>query len=97
MCGVTAETPAAEQYPGLWLQCDECLSWLHGACVGYLKRAPKGAPPPPPLPAFPPPLANNENLLLTVAGTQLSTPTGQSGSEQTFLHCHVPCHLFSVP
>lgn len=45
LCGVTADTPAAEQYPGLWLQCDDCLSWLHGACVGYPKRAPKGAPP----------------------------------------------------
>ncbi|KAL3154030.1 hypothetical protein ABBQ32_013581 [Trebouxia sp. C0010 RCD-2024] len=42
LCGVTADTPAAEQYPGLWLQCDDCLSWLHGACVGYPKRAPKG-------------------------------------------------------
>lgn len=46
LCGVTADTPAAEQYTGLWLQCDDCLSWLHGACVGYPKRAPKGAPTP---------------------------------------------------
>ena len=43
VCGVTADTPAAEHYAGLWLQCDECLSWLHGDCVGYPKRAPKGA------------------------------------------------------
>lgn len=43
MCGVTSDTPAAQQYTGLWLQCDQCLSWLHGACVGYPKRAPKGA------------------------------------------------------
>lgn len=45
LCGVTGDTPAAEQYTGLWLQCDECLSWLHGACVGYPKRPPKGANP----------------------------------------------------
>ena len=55
VCGVTAKTPAAEQYPGLWLQCDECLSWLHGACVGYPKRAPKGATPPCSSPPPPPP------------------------------------------
>ena len=42
VCGVTQATPGAEQYDGLWLQCDDCLSWLHGACVGYPKRAPKG-------------------------------------------------------
>lgn len=41
-CGVTGDTPGAHQYDGLWLQCDECLSWLHGACVGYPRRAPKG-------------------------------------------------------
>ena len=43
VCGVTQATPGAEQYNGMWLQCDDCLSWLHGACVGYPKRAPKGA------------------------------------------------------
>ncbi|KAL0055911.1 hypothetical protein WJX82_005648 [Trebouxia sp. C0006] len=41
-CGVTGDTPGAQLYEGLWLQCDECLSWLHGACVGFPKRAPKG-------------------------------------------------------
>lgn len=45
VCGVTDSTPAAEQYNGLWLQCDECMSWLHGACVGYPKRPPKGITP----------------------------------------------------
>ena len=42
VCGVTDSTPAAEQYSGLWLRCDECMSWLHGACVGYPKRPPRG-------------------------------------------------------
>jgi hypothetical protein len=42
VCGVTGDTPGAQLYEGLWLQCDECLSWLHGACVGFPKRAPKG-------------------------------------------------------
>ena len=46
-CGMTGDTPGAHQYDGLWLQCDECLSWLHGACVGYPKRAPKGQNPGP--------------------------------------------------
>lgn len=27
--------------PGLWLQCDECDAWMHGACLG-LRRAPPG-------------------------------------------------------
>ena len=42
VCGVTRDTPGAHLYEGLWLQCDECLSWLHGACTGFPKRAPKG-------------------------------------------------------
>ncbi|KAL0019181.1 hypothetical protein WJX77_000293 [Trebouxia sp. C0004] len=42
VCGVTGDTPGAQLYHGLWLQCDQCLSWLHGACVGFPKRAPKG-------------------------------------------------------
>ena len=42
VCGVTGDTPGAQLYDGLWLQCDECLSWLHGACVGFPRRAPKG-------------------------------------------------------
>ena len=42
VCGVTGDTPGAQLYAGLWLQCDECLSWLHGPCVGFPKRAPKG-------------------------------------------------------
>ena len=42
VCGVTGDTPGAQLYEGLWLQCDECLSWLHGACVGFPKRVPKG-------------------------------------------------------
>ena len=46
-CGVTGDTAGAQQYDGLWLQCDECLSWLHGACVGYPKRAPRGQIPGP--------------------------------------------------
>ena len=42
VCGVKSSTPGAEVYSGLWLQCDECCAWLHGACVGCPKRAPKG-------------------------------------------------------
>lgn len=38
VCGATEE----EGYAGLWLQCDECDTWLHAACVG-LRRAPPGA------------------------------------------------------
>ena len=42
VCGVTGDTPGAQLYEGLWIQCEECLSWLHGPCVGFPKRAPKG-------------------------------------------------------
>ena len=42
MCGMTSEFPGVQQYSGLWLQCDECCAWLHGACVGYPRRPPKG-------------------------------------------------------
>lgn len=69
LCGVTADTPAAEQYTGLWLQCDECLSWLHGACVGYPKRPPKGANPlPPPLPHCHLPLLSCTHVFSTHSG-----------------------------
>ena len=37
-CGATTELG----YAGLWLQCDQCLAWMHGACLG-LKRAPPGS------------------------------------------------------
>ncbi|EIE26712.1 hypothetical protein COCSUDRAFT_59229 [Coccomyxa subellipsoidea C-169] len=29
-CPVTGDTPGAEDYAGLWVQCDECQAWLHG-------------------------------------------------------------------
>ena len=44
VCGATSETPGVEHFSGLWLQCGECLSWLHGQCVGYPRRAPTGIP-----------------------------------------------------
>ena len=40
-CPVTKDTPGAEDYAGLWVECDECQAWLHGHCVG-LTRPPKG-------------------------------------------------------
>ena len=45
VCGITNESAEAQQYCGLWLQCDECCAWLHGGCVGYPKRPPKGGAP----------------------------------------------------
>eukprot|EP00887_Chlorella_sp_A99_P002685 scaffold6.g2685.t1 len=38
VCGADSDD---EGYEGLWVQCDECLAWLHCACVG-LRRAPAG-------------------------------------------------------
>ena len=43
MCAVNDDTPGAEEYAGLWVQCNECLAWLHGHCVG-ITRAPNGEP-----------------------------------------------------
>ncbi|GAB4820920.1 hypothetical protein N2152v2_007966 [Parachlorella kessleri] len=45
VCGVSdadAEDPEAEDYQGLWVQCDACDAWLHGACVGHPRQPPKG-------------------------------------------------------
>lgn len=42
VCSVTSDTPDAEDYDGLWVQCDKCNAWLHGSCVGFAKRAPTG-------------------------------------------------------
>lgn len=43
VCGVTDANPSAKAYTGLWVQCDVCGAWLHGACIGYPRRAPPGA------------------------------------------------------
>jgi E3 ubiquitin-protein ligase SHPRH len=45
VCSVTSETPGAEDYDGLWVQCERCNAWLHGHCAGFKKRAPKGVSP----------------------------------------------------
>ncbi|KAL4857890.1 E3 ubiquitin-protein ligase [Chlorella vulgaris] len=37
VCGATSE----EGYSGLWIQCDQCSTWMHAACLG-LRRAPLG-------------------------------------------------------
>lgn len=43
VCGATHSAPASEGgYAGLWLCCDECDAWAHGACVGFPRRAPPG-------------------------------------------------------
>jgi hypothetical protein len=33
------EDPAADPDDGVWLQCDECRRWCHGACVGLSLEA----------------------------------------------------------
>ena len=38
VCGETYDDP---EYSGFWVQCEACLVWQHGRCVG-LGRAPKG-------------------------------------------------------
>lgn len=43
VCGVTDASPGAKAYTGLWVQCDVCGAWLHGACIGYPRRGPPGA------------------------------------------------------
>ena len=40
-CGVSDADADPEDHTGLWVQCDACLVWQHGACVG-LARAPRG-------------------------------------------------------
>ncbi|KAK9810177.1 hypothetical protein WJX72_006177 [[Myrmecia] bisecta] len=42
VCGATDADPTASNYEGLWIQCEACEAWLHGACVGYPRRAPAG-------------------------------------------------------
>ena len=44
VCGATdrrygTHIPKARE---LWVQCDACEAWLHGACIGHPHRAPKG-------------------------------------------------------
>ena len=39
ICGSVSDD---DGYEGLWLQCDSCDAWLHGACVGHPVRAPAG-------------------------------------------------------
>ena len=39
VCGVQAE----DDEGGLWIQCESCLAWQHGGCVGFPRRPPKGA------------------------------------------------------
>lgn len=46
VCGVTDADPSAEDHAGLWVQCDACGAWLHGACIGFPRRGPPGAYPP---------------------------------------------------
>lgn len=43
-CGAYSDRPEEEEgsYDGLWLQCETCLAWQHGACVGHPRRAPQG-------------------------------------------------------
>ncbi len=40
-CGVSDADADPEDHTGLWVQCDACLVWQHGTCVG-LARAPRG-------------------------------------------------------
>lgn len=43
ICGVYATNIEEDiQYQGMWLQCEACLAWQHGACVGHPRRAPAG-------------------------------------------------------
>ncbi|EFJ51898.1 hypothetical protein VOLCADRAFT_87560 [Volvox carteri f. nagariensis] len=42
-CGVRADDPHdpdVEEYEGLWILCEGCNAWMHGACVG-VKRSPQ--------------------------------------------------------
>ncbi|KXZ52879.1 hypothetical protein GPECTOR_8g26 [Gonium pectorale] len=44
-CGLACldmDDPAVEEYGGLWILCDGCNAWMHGACVG-VRRSPRGA------------------------------------------------------
>jgi hypothetical protein len=43
ICGVRGSAEAESGYAGLWVQCDACAAWLHGACLG-MKRPPAGGP-----------------------------------------------------
>ena len=38
LCGATSE----DNYEGLWVQCEECLVWMHATCLG-IRRAPPGS------------------------------------------------------
>jgi len=46
VCGATDADPRAKDYEGLWVLCDACGAWLHGACIGFPRRGPPGARPP---------------------------------------------------
>jgi len=45
VCGATDADPRAKEYAGLWVLCDACGAWLHGACIGFPRRGPPGARP----------------------------------------------------
>ena len=43
-CGAQSDDLTDTQgYSGLWLCCEACRAWVHGPCVGVMKRAPRGA------------------------------------------------------
>lgn len=41
VCDFSCDTSKFGDYAGLWVQCSECMAWLHGNCIG-MKRAPMG-------------------------------------------------------
>lgn len=38
LCGGRMGGLHDETYRGLWVQCDLCLNWMHGKCVGIRKK-----------------------------------------------------------